>query len=245
MIKSALNHNRIKGLYQPIVGVKAQGGERYVSSLEITTEDGRKLYQSEFQNAAERTGTAKMLDRWKILHAIKKVSETLKKGQKTEFFIGLSADSIQDASLAVWISENLAKSKVAGEQLVFMINEAHAVNQLKSTKTLFKGLKQIHCQFAIDEFGTGLNPFQLVKHIQADYVRINNAYMDNLPQSPENRDSIRDIAHQATEMSINTITPGVSDAAILSVLWTLDVDFVQGDFLQTAQKELNYDFSSM
>jgi EAL domain-containing protein (putative c-di-GMP-specific phosphodiesterase class I) len=46
-------------------------------------------------------------------------------------------------------------------------------------------------------------------------------------------------------MEINTITPGVTDAAVLSVLWTLNVDFVQGEFLQAPQKELNYDFSSM
>jgi len=32
---------------------------------------------------------------------------------------------------------------------------------------------------------------------------------------------------------------------VLSVLWTLNVDFVQGEFLQAPQKELNYDFSSM
>jgi len=245
LIKDALNHNRIRGLYQPIVGVKAQGGERYISSLEITTADGRTLYEADYQNAAERTGTAKMLDRWKILHAIKKVRETTKRGRKTEFFITLSADSILDASLARWISDNLAKSKVAGNQLVFMISEAQAVNQLKATKSLFKGLKEIDCQFAIDEFGTGLNPFQLVKHIHADYLRINNSYMENLVQSNGNKESIRDIAYQANEMKINTITPGVSDAAMLSVLWTLNVDFVQGEFLQVPQKELNYDFTSM
>jgi len=245
LIKDALNNNRIKGLYQPIVGVKAQDGERYISSLEITTKDGRTLYENDFQSAAERTGTAKMLDRWKILHAIKKVSETVRKGRNTEFFVPLSADSILDVSLAIWISENLTKSKVSGEQLVFMINEAQAVNHLKAAKILFKGLKQIHCQFAIDEFGTGLNPFQLVKHIHADYLRINNAYMENLVQNSDNKDSIREIAYQANEMEINTITPGVDDAAILSVLWTLNVDYVQGEFLQVPQKELNYDFSSM
>ena len=245
LIKDALNHNRIKGLYQPIVGVKAQGGERYVSSLEITTPDGRSLYETDYQNAAERTGTAKMLDRWKILHAIKKAKESIKKGRKTEFFVPLSADSILDASLPKWVSDNLAKSKVSGEQLVFMIGEAQAVNQLKATKILFKGLKDINCQFAIDEFGNGLNPFQLVKHIHADYLRISNNYMENLVQSDENKSRIRDIAYQANEMEINTITPGVSDAAILSVLWTLNVDFVQGEFLQVPQKELNYDFSSM
>jgi diguanylate cyclase (GGDEF)-like protein len=245
VIKDALNHNRIRGMYQPIVGVKAQGGERYISSLEISSEEGKTIYQQEYQAAAERTGTAKMLDRWKVLHAIKKISETNRRGRKIEFFIPLSADSIQDAGLALWVSENLTKSNITGEQLVFMINEGHAVNQLKAAKTLFKGLKQIHCQFAIDEFGTGLNPFQLIKHITADYIRINRAYMENLSQNNENQDSIREIAFQAVDMNINTITPGVTDAAVLSVLWTLNVDFVHGAFLQTPQKDLNYDFSSM
>jgi len=245
LIKDALNHNRIRGMYQPIVGVKAQGGERYLSSLEITSEDGQTLYQQDYQAAAERTGTAKMLDRWKILHAIKKISDTSQKGRKVEFFVPLSADSIQDPGLAIWVSENLAKARINGEQLVFMIDEAHAVNQLKSAKTLAKALQQIHCQFAIDEFGTGINPFQLVKHIKADYVRVNHVYMDNLAQNSENQDSIRELAYQASDMEINTITPGVTDAAVLSVLWTLNVDFVQGKFLQDPQKELNYDFSSM
>ncbi len=245
LIKDALNHNRIRGMYQPIVGIKAQGGERYISSLEISSEDGITLYQKDYQAAAERTGTAKMLDRWKILHAIKKISDTIQRGRKIEFFVPLSADSIQDAGLTTWVSDNLAKSRINGEQLVFMVDEAQAVNQLKSAKTLAKGLQQIHCKFAIDEFGTGLNPFQLVKHINADYVRINTVYMDGLAQNSDNQDSIRELAYQAGDMNIDTITPGVTDAAVLSVLWTLNVDYVQGEFLQSPQKELNYDFSSM
>ena len=116
---------------------------------------------------------------------------------------------------------------------------------MKASKTLAKGLQQIHCKFAIDEFGTGLNPFQLVKHVNANYVRINHAYMDNLAQNKENQDSIRELAYQAGDLGVNTITPGVTDAAVLSVLWTLNVDFVQGEFLQAPDKDLNYDFSSM
>ncbi len=245
LIKNALNQNRIKGMYQPIIGVKAQGGERYESSLQIASENGQTLYAQDYQAAAERTGTAKMLDRWKILHAIKKISDTNKQGRKIEFFVPLSADSIQDPGLATWVSENLAKSAINGGQLVFMIEEAQAVSQLKSAKTLARDLQQLDCQFAIDEFGTGLNPFQLIKHVNAGYVRINQVYMDGLAQNSENQDSIRELTDQASGMEINTITPGVTDAAVLSVLWTLNVDFVQGEFLQAPQKELNYDFSSM
>ena len=245
LIKDALNHNRIKGMYQPIVGVKAQGGERYISSIEISSEDGQTIDQQAYQSAAERTGTAKMLDRWKVLHAIKKISATVNRGRKIEFFVPLSADSINDPGLPIWISENLAKAGITGEQMVFMIDEAHAVNQLKGTKTLAMGLEQFHCKFGIDEFGTGQNPFQLVKHINADYVRINKAYMEGLAQNTDNQNSIRELAYQAGDLGIKTITPRVTDAAVLSVLWTLNVDFVHGEFLQAPQKELNYDFSSM
>jgi len=245
LIKEALNQNRIQGLYQPIVGVRGQAGERYQSSIEITTADGSLLDASEYKTAAERTGTAKMLDRWKILHAIKKVSETARQGRAIEFFIPLSADSVQDGGLAKWVSENIAKAKINGHQLVFMLNEAQVLSQLKAAKNLTMALKQFRCQFAIDEFGTGLNPFQLVKHINAEYVRINSGFMENLVQDSDRQESIRELTARAGEMELKTITPGVTDASVLSVIWTLNVDFIQGDFLQTPQPDLNYDFSSL
>jgi diguanylate cyclase (GGDEF)-like protein len=245
LIKDALNQNRIKGLYQPIVGVKSQKGERYQSSIEITTAEGHILGEDDYQSAAERTGTAKMLDRWKILHAIKKISETSKQQRSIEIFIPLSADSTMDSGLALWVSQNIEKAEISGRQLIFMVNEAQVLSQLKAAKNLTMALKQFGCQFAIDEFGNGQNPFQLVKHIGADYIRINRAFMQGLSQNSENQENLGGLTQRASEMELKTITPGVTDAAILSVLWTLNVDFIQGDFLQTPQTELDYDFSSV
>ena len=245
LIKDALNQNRIKALYQPIVGIKGQDGERYHSSIQITAEDGRILGEVEYKLAAERTGTAKMLDRWRVLHAIKQISDNGGKENSVEFFIPLSVDSIMDSGLALWVSDNIGKARINGQQLVFMVNEAQVLSQLKAAKNLSKALKQFQCQFAIDEFGAGLNPFQLVKHIGAEYVRVNHQYMDGLSQNSENQESIREITNRANDMKLKTITPGVTDASVLSVLWTLDVDFIQGDFLQAPQKELNFDFSSV
>ena len=232
-------------MYQPVVGIKAQQGERYVSSVEISSEDGHLLYPKNYQDAAERTGTAKMLDRWKLLHAIKKISDTSKAGRKIEFFIPLSADSLRDPGLAAWASDNITKAGIDGAQLIFMVDESQAVNQLKGVKSLAGALQQLNCKFGIDEFGTGVNPFQLAKLINATWVRVDLTYMKGLAQNNENQESINQLAFQAMEIGINTITPGVTDAAVLSVLWTLNVDFVQGDFLQPPERELQYDFSSM
>ena len=245
LIKDALNNNRIKGLYQPLVGVRGQTGERYLASVEIATEDGQVLDEASYRGAAERTGTAKLLDRWKVLHAIKKTVETRKLGRAINFFLPLSADSINDPGFPLWVAESIKKTGINGQQLVFMVNEAQAVSQLKAAKNLARLLKHNKCQFAIDEFGNGANPFQLVKLIDADYVRINHVFMEGLVHDPDKQETIRDLAARAGDMDLKIITPGVTDAAVLSVLWTLNVDFIQGEFLQAPQQELNYDFSSV
>jgi len=244
-IKAAVANNSITALYQPIVSIGGATGERYEIKKVIQTEDGSELTEEEFMPAAERTSTAKTLDRWAIINAVKLIASEAQAGRKLDIFIPLSCDSVLDASLTRWIAARIKSAKIPGDQLVFTINEAHAVNQLKAAKTLFKGLKQLHCQIVLDGFGTGLNPFQLVKHIQADFLRINDAYVEGMATNAENQNSVKEITTQASSLEIRCIIPSVNDAGILSVLWTVGADFVQGDFLQSASTDLNYDFSSM
>jgi diguanylate cyclase (GGDEF)-like protein len=244
-LKRAVSENCISELYQPLMSIKSEAGERYISSLALMDVDGKPMVRDNYQAVAERTGIAKTLDRWMVLNVIKKIAESNKKSRQLEFFIPLSVNSILDPSFARWVSDNLIKSNVSGEQLVFLVNETHAVNQLKATKKLFDGLKQSHCQFGFDEFGTQANPFQLFKHINADYIQISLTYMEKLAQNSINQDIVRKFGMEASKMKVRAITPGVNSAALLSVLWGLRIDFVHGDFLQAPTKNLNYDFSSM
>ncbi len=244
-IKQAIANHAIDAKYQPIVNIGEGVGERYEISRILHSTGGGVMDQKDYLPAAERTGIAKTLDRWSIIHAIKIISKEVKSGRKLNVFIPLTADSILDASLPRWVAARIKSAKIPGEQLVFTINESHAVNQLKAAKTLFKSLKQLHCQIVLDDFGTGLNPFQLLKHIQADYLRINIAFVDGLAANVENQNSIREITNQASSMEVRCIIPGVSDAGVLSVIWSVGADFVQGDFLQAPANTLNYDFSSM
>ena len=108
-------------------------------------------------------------------------------------------------------------------------------------ETFSYGWKQALLALAISTTFGGF-VFTAVTFLVPRYLEL---YMENLAQNKENQDSIRELAYQAMDLEVNTITPGVTDAAVLSVLWTLNVDFVQGDFLQAPQKELSYDFSSM
>jgi diguanylate cyclase (GGDEF)-like protein len=244
-LKSAIAENRISELYEPLVSIKSEAGERYISSLTLMNIDNTPMDRNDYQTVAERTGMAQTLDRWMILHIINKIAEFNKKSRQLEFFIPLSINSILDSDLTQWVSDNLIKSNVSGEQLVFLVNETDVVNQLKATKALFEGLKKIHCQFGFDEFGAEANSFRLFKHINADYIRISLTYMEKLVQKSADQNIIRELGTEALKVKVRVITPGVNSAALLSMLWGLSIDFVHGDFLQKPTKDLNYDFSFM
>ncbi|MFT4606480.1 MAG: diguanylate cyclase (GGDEF)-like protein, partial [Chitinophagales bacterium] len=53
-LKDAISDNRIEGLFQPLVSIKAETGERYISSLNLLNTDGKPMSREDYQAAAER-----------------------------------------------------------------------------------------------------------------------------------------------------------------------------------------------
>jgi EAL domain-containing protein (putative c-di-GMP-specific phosphodiesterase class I) len=48
----------------------------------------------------------------------------------------------------------------------------------------------------------------------------------------------------AHELGTRVIAPRVEDARGAAALWTAGVDFIQGNFVQPAHKELTFDFQA-
>ena len=80
---------------------------------------------------------------------------------------------------------------------------------------------------------------------QDAYHYVLSAIRSSAYQLFSRRSRKRELTERASEIDLKTITPSVEDASVLSVLWTLNVDFIQGNFLQEPQPDLSFDFSSM
>lgn len=244
-ITEAIGKHRVRLLYQPVVSLHGESGERYEVLMRMLGEDGHEIPAAEFMPSAERTDMAKVLDRWVISHALDQLVEQRKKGKETTFFIKLTAGSLQDPGMLPWIVEQLKARRIPAECVVFEMKEATVVNHLKPAKEFVKGLKNLHCRFALDDFGTGLNPFQLLQHVPADYLKIDQSFMERLSSSEENQESIRQLTDSAHGQNKLVIAQHVEDATSLSILWGIGVNYIQGNFLQAPAEKLEYDFTSM
>lgn len=244
-LKDAVKTNRFVLYFQPIVSLHGDTDERYEVFVKMKDGSGNIIQPGDFLPAAERTGMSQAIDRWILLNTINVLTKRWKAGKRTLFFVKLSATSLKDTGLMTWLKDQLKKFNVPKNSLIFEVKENVAITSLKYTAELAKQLRSLNCGFALDDFGTGQNPFELVKHIPADFLKLERSFMENLFESQENQEAVKKITEMAMEMNKLTIAQHVQDATSLSVLWGIGINFIQGNFLQEPTPNLDYDFTEM
>ncbi len=240
----ALQKNEMRLLFQPIVSLGGDETERFEVLVRMTV-DGKEMTEIEFLPIAERTNMLNAVDRWVILNTLKKLVVKLKENENTVFFVRLTRGALEDGELFRWIHDRVKALKLPHGSLVFQFDEQDALSHLKQARAFSFALHKINCKISLDNFGTGPNPFQLLKHVPADFLKINTAFMDGLLSNQKNQEAIQKIAAKAKELGKPTIAPSVEDAGSLSVLWSLGTDLIQGNFLQKPIDTPSYDFSAM
>ena len=244
-LKEALTNNRFQLHFQPVISLHGDTDERYEVFVRMLDKENNIIMPADFLPAADRTGMSIAIDRWVLLNTITTLTKCWKDGKRTLFFVKLAANSLKDTSLMNWLKEQLKKYNVPKNSLIFEVKENVAVTSLKYTAELAKSLQELNCGFALDDFGTGSNPFELLKHIPADYLKLERSFMEELSTSTENQEAVKAITEKAMELNKLTIAQCVQDATSLSVLWGMGINFIQGNFLQEPSPTLDYDFTSM
>ena len=240
LVKDALANNGFVLFYQPIISLHGAEGEFYEILLRMNGPKG-EIGPAFFMPIAEQHGLLSQIDRWVIGAAIKALAEREKAGHKTTFFIKLTPQSLDDQTLLPWIAQQLKNARLRGDALVFEMPESKVVTSLKPARAFVTGLKQIHCGFALEQFGSGLNSFQLLKHVDANYLKLDRNFMAELPKNKEHQEKIKELCDQAHHAGKLTVAEFVEDAASMSILFSCGVNFVQGNFLQEPEKVMAYE----
>ncbi|WP_447594373.1 EAL domain-containing response regulator [Aquipseudomonas campi] len=243
MVQQALDNNSFRLLFQPIISLRGDRDEHYEVMLRLLSPHGEEVPTGDFIAAARDSGLAEKIDRWVILNAIKQLAEHRSKGHQTRLFVHLSASSLQDQTLLPWLSVALKAARLPSDALVFQLNETDAIAYLKQAKSLVQGLAELHCKTAINQFGCALNPFNTLKFLNVDFVKVDSSFAQDLAQA-ENQEALKTLLASLHAQAKLTIVPHVESASILATLWQAGVNYIQGHYLQGPSQAMDYDFSS-
>jgi len=243
VVNTALEKDAFTLLYQPISSLRGDQHEYYEVYLRLADEKGNEIPTKHLVAAAERAGLMPRVDRWVAEHALQRLAEEHAKGERTNFFLNLSDSTLGDEDYLPWLAGRLKELRISGEYLVIEVKEPAASANIQALKLLIKGLKALRSRLALAQFGSGLNSLNFLKHVPASFVKVDRAFMVNLPTNKESQNAVKDIASAAHELGMECIAEFVEDASSLPLLWQAEVDYIQGYFLQEPSTELNFDFS--
>ncbi len=202
---------------------------RFELLVRMVASDGSWVPPMAFIPAAERYGLMPRVDRWVIAQACRELAALRSQGCWLPVcMINLSAASVSDSSLADYIGGCLKQYSLPGAQIGFELTETAAIGNLASASKLMTRLRGLGSPIALDDFGSGMSSFSYLKTLPVDFLKIDGAFVRDVSTDPVDRAVVEGIQRIGRVMGIQTIAESVEDAAALTALSEIGVDYVQG-----------------
>ncbi|MEL6813884.1 MAG: PAS domain S-box protein [Cyanobacteria bacterium J06598_3] len=234
-IKQAIEENRLC-LYSQAIVPTAEGtggtGGAFEILLRMIDEQGQVVTASEFIPAAERYNLISEIDRWVVQKFLQdyclhppnlQASKPL-----AQYMINLSGASVGDEQFLDFLRAQLGQHPEIAKHICFEITETAAISNLNQAVCFIEELKLLGCQFAIDDFGSGMASFAYLKTLPVDYLKIDGRFVEEMADDPATSAIVESINHIGHVMGMRTIAEFVSSQLIRDRLKQIGVDYVQG-----------------
>lgn len=241
-LQNALTDNQFRLYQQSIFPISSgnQLAEHREILLRLADDNGALITPARFLPAAERFNLMPTLDRWVVHNTFAYVSEYCRTSggvQHGVWSINLSALSLCK-EFQQFVEEQFRANHLAPEHICFEITETAAIEKLDAVVQFMDRLRDIGCLFAIDDLGSGLTSFALLRQLPVDFIKIDGRFVKGALSDAVDRimvEAINDIGHV---MGMETIAERVEDSGALAWLQELGVDYAQGSALEKPQPML-------
>jgi diguanylate cyclase (GGDEF)-like protein/PAS domain S-box-containing protein len=236
-ITEGLKANKFVLAFQPVASLTGDATDLHDVLVRLRGDKDEEIPPKDFLPAAERIGMMTAIDRWIIENSVKMMSERSKAGHKSSLFVRLSDQSLTDKGLLPWIEKTLgAATGIHPGHLIFEIPEKSAEKYLTDTSNFAESVKKLKCGFALEHFGIGHDPMHTLDLIKGvDYLKIDGTISAVLATDPKRSDAVKKIVEKAQANGIKTVAERVEKPETMAVLYTLGIEFIQGNIVQEAE----------
>jgi diguanylate cyclase (GGDEF)-like protein len=227
-IRNAITQNRLSLATQPIHSLADGAIERFELLLRMRGESGELLPARSFIGVAERSGMIQELDRWVVGQALDVLGERERAGHPVSLHVNLSGASLTDISVLEYIERRLDEGDADPARCTFEITQTARVEDLETAASFADRLTEFGCEVAIDDYGAGFGPFEYLKRFPFDVIKIDGAFVRDLPENDADQLTVKAIVGIAQGLGKRTIAEFVEDEATAQLLRAYGVDMAQG-----------------
>jgi diguanylate cyclase (GGDEF)-like protein/PAS domain S-box-containing protein len=229
-LQSALKDNRFHLYHQVIVAAHDEDtGPAMEVLVRMEDENGNELAPAEFMRAAERYRLMGLVDRWVVqttLAALGRGAIAVQTNRSVA--INISGQTLGDVQFLEFVVECFDSTGALPSQVCFEITENAVIANLDHARRFVGVLHGMGCQFALDDFGSGVGSFSNLKNLPLDYLKIDGSFMRNLGRDTVNQAMVTAMIKLARTLNFKVIAEQVEDSAAVDAARRMGVDYLQG-----------------
>ncbi len=231
-LQGALRDNKFELYYQPIVHARAGGvsGPALEVFVRLPGDNGQPAAPpGQFIRAAERYRLMPHVDRWvvqTVLAALGRGGLKLPPGRSIA--INVAGQTLGDAEFLEFVVECFDHTGASPGDICFEVTESSVVANLDHARRFIAVLHGMGCEFALDDFGSGISSFSTLKTLPMDYLKIDGSFIKNLAGDSVNQAMVTAMIELSRRLNFRVVAEHVEDQLALDTVTGMGIDFVQG-----------------
>lgn len=176
---------------------------------------------------------AEALDQWWLKRLLQRYDEALPQWDGLgEIRIKLSAFALRSDEICKRLTEYAEQGRVNPDEVWFDLYDSVDIDDLHAAADRMLNLHALGYRFCLDQFGSVRAPFQLIRSLPVQMIKVDEAYVDELNQEEvaeqleQNAGSIVEVAHY---LGRDVLVSSVDSAICLQRMRKLEVDYAQGN----------------
>jgi len=238
-LQGALRDDKFELYYQPIVHARAGGlrGPALEVFVRLESEPGLPSEPpAQLIRAAERYRLMPLIDRWVVQAVFSALGHGgLKLPEGRSVAINIAGQTLGDAEFLEFVVDCFDHTGASPNDICFEITESSVVANLDHARRFIEVLHGMGCEFALDDFGSGLSSFANLRTLPMDYLKIDGSFIRNLAADSVNQAMVAAMIDLSRSLNFRVVAEQVEDQSSLEAVKSMGIDFVQGFIIARPQ----------
>ncbi len=227
-IIEALEQNRLKLFFQPIMHFKPDSVLHFEALLRMVDEKGQLISPARFFPAVEEFGLSVRVDMAVIDLALQQLQQWRTAGTEVKLSVNITPETLNLADFSSRLQQKLTRHQLSASDLILEIVETQGIRNLRQAKQQLMHLQSMGAAIAFDDFGVGYTSFEYLRELPCDYVKIDQSFVRDLRGGSHDMALVKSMVEMAKEMGKQVIAEGVETQESADILRILGVDALQG-----------------
>jgi EAL domain-containing protein (putative c-di-GMP-specific phosphodiesterase class I)/GGDEF domain-containing protein len=222
----AIQANRIKLAYQPVISSKDGTISHYEALLRLYSEDGKISSAGTLIPVAERMGMIGVIDRTTLDMVVKE----LRHDPNVVLALNISNLTTQDSGWLKCLNDAIAQTPHIAKRMIVELTETAIHRDLKHTALFCAELQSLGVMVALDDFGSGYTSFRQLKALEVDMIKIDGMFIKDLTDNADSRFFVKTLLDFTQGFGLKSVAEFVENGEVAKMLMELGVDYLQGHY---------------